>query len=245
MRFGPWWLSDYVLKIIAGYAVGLGWLWWQAPRHNIRRNQLTSFLWSIVLGALSVGRLGYGVYHSDYFAQHPVAILRFRMTGGIQGDFALAGGLLALLLWCRRVQQPPAKLVSLVTPAALCVIAGAWWGCAGLGCAWGREVLSVPPWARWAITAGPDLYHTVLPRYAVQAIGAGLALALAIISAPVSGTSGGWALVIYFCGAAALSFWRADPVPFLWGQRMDLVWSLCLGAIVAALLLSGQRKMRT
>lgn len=233
MRIGPWQLQPYSLRLGWGVLAGLIWLWGAAPRYGLRRDQSVALLWSVVGGALLMGRMGYVAGNFSYFAQHPWAVVQVGAAGGIHGGSAWAGGLAALLLWsCRRPAARQAAL-GLVTPAALAVAAGAWWGCAEAGCAWGREVASVPAWARWTVVSAPDLYHLVAQRYAVQGAAALWAVGL-IPLAVVLKRRGAWAAVLYLVGEAALTWWRADPVPLVGRWRADFWLDVGLAVGLAA-----------
>ncbi|RLC90462.1 MAG: hypothetical protein DRI37_01365 [Chloroflexi bacterium] len=220
MYLGPWFVQEYTLRIGGGVLAGLLWLWIAGPRRQFTHSQLTGLLWAVAAGALLVGRVGYVAENVAYFAQHPLDVVRPWSVGGLHEIGTWLGGLAAAGIWAFRAKQPWMAVFTLLAPAALLVAAGGGWGCAAAGCAWGREALSVPDSQRWLISNGPDLYHTVMPRYPVQAAGALWALALALAAMFVR-RCGLLAVSLYLAGMAALTFWRGDPVPMLGSQRLD------------------------
>lgn len=229
MSMGFWQLQPYSLRLGGGVLVALLWLWWAAPRYGLHRVQSVGVVWAVLLGGLVGGRIGYAVGNPVYFAQHPWDLFRLARVGGLHGAGAWLGGLGAALCWTRREPGRWSAVLAWLTPAALAVAAGAWWGCAAAGCAWGRTVprpAALVPW----VSLSPDLYHDVTFRYAVQPVAALWALALIPFAVALK-QQGGWAAVLYWVGAALLTGWRADPVPLLGGWRVDtwLDWGLALG----------------
>ncbi|MGC9399779.1 MAG: prolipoprotein diacylglyceryl transferase family protein [Anaerolineae bacterium] len=235
MYIGPWRIWPYTWRVGAGLALALLWLWGAAPSYGLERRRLTVTLWLLALGALAGGRLGYTLEHLRYFRARPEEVLAFRQTGGFHGVGVWVGGglVLAATLGRRSSERKVWKTLSWLTPAALLVAAGAWWGCADAGCAWGREVLTTPDWLRWAIVRLPDLYHTIRPRYPVQ-----MAAALsALLAAGLAALYPRFALLCgagYMLSVAALGVLRADTAPIIGGVRLDSwlhLWlALTLGA---------------
>lgn len=231
MRIAFWWIDLYTLWALLGVLGGSVWLVARAPHFSMSRAALPGLLWAVAVGALLAGRIGYVAGHGEYFAVHLGQILAPWRAGGLYGGSAWLGGLLAVLLYARWQHRPLCELLSLLAPAALLVAAGAWRGCAAAGCAWGKEALLAPRWAGWLVVDAPDLYHTLAPRYAVQALGVGWALATAALAATLR-RCGGLAVALYLVGEAALTAWRADPMPVVGPFRVD--WLLDVG--LAALL---------
>lgn len=231
MCIRPWWIHPYTLKVSCGVLVALLVLWWRAPRYKIERRRLFPWLWAVMALALLGGRAGYVVGHWAYFVRHPLAFFQLDQVGGLHGGSALAGGLIAAWLWARAGAWRLRTVLDFLSPAVLCVAASAWWGCLGVGCAWGREVLVAAGWQQWLVAELPDIYRTVVPRYAVQPIGAVWALTLAAF-ASVRRDWGAVALDAYVLGTAGLTFLRADVVPQLVHLRSDFVLDLVLFAVV-------------
>ncbi len=211
-----------------------------APRRGLDRRRMIGLVWILAAGALLGGRLGYVLEHVSYFAARPGEILAIRQTGGLHGIGAWIGGALAFFMHTRWTSATWRPLLRLVVPAGLLVAAGAWWGCADAGCAWGREAPNAPLALRWLVVGAPDLYHVFRPRYAVQGIAALLALLM-----------GGLAMLFprrsclfiagYMLGLAALISLRADPALMLAGHRLD-GWTHLVCAIGSiGLYIMGQR----
>jgi prolipoprotein diacylglyceryltransferase len=227
MYLGPWFAQKYTLWVGGGVLAGLFWLWIAGPRRRFTHSQLTALLWTVAGGALLVGRAGYVAANAAYFTQHPLDAAQPWSVGGLHEIGTWLGGLAAASIWAFRAKQPWMAVLTLLAPSALLIAAGGGWGCAAAGCAWGREALSVPENQRWFISNGPDLYHTVMPRYPVQAAGAIWALALASAAMLVR-RCGLLAVGLYLAGMAVLTFWRGDPVPMLGSYRLDTFLYLSL-----------------
>ncbi len=227
MRIGPWWIPLYTLRVTLGAALGVLWLWWAAPRRGFSRARAAGLLWSVAAMALLAARLGYALGQPAYFRAHPADLWRLTAVGGVHGASAWLGGLLAAWIWARWADRAPTEVWNLLAPASLLVAAGAWWACLDRGCAWGRVALSSPPGWRWAVAELPDLYHVVMPRYAVQTLGAAGALLLLPLALGERRCAG-LAVALYLVGAAALTHLRADPVPQLGPYRADLLLNVAL-----------------
>jgi prolipoprotein diacylglyceryltransferase len=235
MRIGPWWIELYTLRVLSGALGGLLSLWQRAPAYGLSRRTTGGWLWGIALVALLCGRAGYVVGHHLYFNQQPQEILRLREVGGLHGGTALVGSLIVLLFWARVTRRTFNELLSWLAPAILLIAAGAWWGCGNAGCAWGRPT-AMSLRSSWFVTQAPDVYGTVLPRYAVQNLGALCAFLLAVV-ALLAQSNASAALALYELAAGALTFLRADDVPMIAGLRVDslqdvgIAWVILLGLI--------------
>ena len=176
MNIGFGWIAGYAVRVGLGICLGLIWLWYAAPLFHIKRQYLAKWCWILALIALVTGRFGYGFMHKAYFLQNPLHLFQLHRYGGIHGESALLGALAGLCIWAKLwdkrkshektehstyTAQSITQLLALFTPAILCVIAGAWWACIQTGCAWGMVVDQSNPPARWLLTNGPDLYHTI------------------------------------------------------------------------------------
>lgn len=232
MHIGPWWIQPYTVRVAVGGLLGLCWLWWAAPRRGFSREQISLWLWGLSLIAVLAGRLGYIVENHVYFAQNPQAMANIFRFGGLHGGFAFVGALLALWLGSLLRRACFESLLGLFAPAMLCVAAGAWSACSNLGCAWGHEIYTVPQRARWLLIELPNIYHSVAPRYPIQAWGALLALALALLYVFGGSKGGGW-LIFYFLGSASITLLRADPVLMLGTWRIDTVLNFFAAVFLA------------
>lgn len=232
MRIGAWWIAPYRLKVVAGSLVALVWLWWRAPNYGLVRRRIVIGVWALTLGALLCGRLGYVLVHRPYFTQHPGMLVRVDKIGGFQGLGIWIGALAVCTVWATLQHCAFSRLLGWLAPAGLCLTAAAWWGCADVGCAWGREVLTPPTWARWLVAEGPDIYRAVAPRYAVPALAMGWAIVTALLALTPT-FEGARALALYLAGAAALTLLRADPMPHALGVRADTMVTSALALALA------------
>lgn len=233
-------MHTYTLRLMVGVVVGLVWLWFAGPRRGFERQQLSGLVWAVAGGALFLGRVGYVLSQRAYFLHHPWDMFRLWEIGGWHGSGAWLGGIVAAWIWSRAAGRSLAPVLSLLAPSALLVVAGAWYGCADAGCAWGREMLAPHPLLRWAVVEGPDLYRTVMPRYAVRIAGAVWAVVTAGLAVGL-GKRSLWAVSLYAAGAAGLSFLRADPVLMLGPYRCDLILNAALALLTAGLQMRDSR----
>lgn len=107
-------------------------------------------LLGIPLG-LAGARLGFVVQNLDYFAAHPLDVLRIRM-GGLSIHGVLAGVALAILAFSRRRRVSAAGLADLAAPSILLAQAIGRWGNF-----FNREVVGYPTQLPWGFYVPPEL----------------------------------------------------------------------------------------
>ena len=248
MNIGSWYISVYTLRLGSSICLGSTWLWYTAPKYHIKRQLLATCCWVTGLSALVGGRIGYGLMHSAYFLQNPTQFILLHHTGGLHGASALLGGLAGLFIWqiCTQMDNTDKitpyngdtltfnQYLTYFTPAFLCVIAGAWWACMEIGCACGRAIGLENPGMRWLLADGPDLYHTILPRFPVQLVGMIWALVIAGTSTIRSQHLHGDVpyLMLYCLGAAVLTLFRGDTVPTIGPVRIDTLENLGIAFVL-------------
>lgn len=103
----------------------------QAPAHQAL-DFVQAGLW-ICLGAISGGRLVYTTIHSAYYRTHSLEILQV-FQGGLAWQGALAGALLAFVLYALIARQSPGNLADGLLPLAVCLTGAACMGCWLEGC---------------------------------------------------------------------------------------------------------------
>ena len=240
-------MTGYTLRLGCSIVLSLIWLWFAAPLFHIERSYLIKLVWVLSILALVCGRLGYVLMHITYFSQNPLQLFQLHRTGGIHGESSLLGGLIGLGIWAahrnRRLlagekvptthdaqsfSQSFEYLLALFTPAILCVAGGAWWACMQTGCAWGRAINLYDARFHWLLISGPDLYHTIRPRYPVQLLGIMWALVTATLSAIRSHHvyHGTLTLMLYCVGATVLTLLRGDSVPTVGQLRVDTIQNI-------------------
>ena len=92
-------MTGYSFRLGGGIGIGLIWLWFAAPQFHIKRSHLIKSVWVLSLFTLAAGRLGYVLMHIEYFCQNPVHLLQLHRVGGVHGESALIGGLIAIGIW--------------------------------------------------------------------------------------------------------------------------------------------------
>jgi phosphatidylglycerol:prolipoprotein diacylglycerol transferase len=173
------------------------------------------------MGSLLGARLGFVLWHWDYYRILPREILQWQ-RGGLIWEGAVLGGLLVwLALWLLAGEpalQAADRLTRLVVPVAVAV----WLACLPLGCAYGLPAQGQP----WGLPAPDETGHMVM-RIPTQILAALTLLASAILlewRLPPAAPAGRRAALVILALAINLflfSFLRGDPLPILWGWRLD------------------------
>ncbi len=222
-------MPTMTLWIVVALSAALLWLYVIAPRRDVARDALLRLAWMSAVGALVGGRIAYAVDHFDYFRTYPLHLLGLHRAPGLGGEGAWLGAMVAAWLWHRATHYPWRRTVALLAPPLLLLSAAGWWACAEVGCGWGRIALRAPSVLRLIVVSAPDLYHTVMPRYAVQVLKAGGMLLLAAIALRERWSAA--ALMVAWLWSALLTALQGDPQLTCAGVRLD--------ALVALLMVAG------
>jgi len=154
----------YGILIVAGALVGA----WVATIEAKRRGIDTDHVWNGLLLALILGVIGARLYHVissptgttigfDYYVQNPMEVLNFRQGGlGIYG--AVAGGLVAILIYVRYAKLSFWTMVDIAIPGLFLGQAIGRWGNF-----FNQELYGYPTTLPWGITI--DAAHR-LPMFA-------------------------------------------------------------------------------
>ncbi|MBK8023443.1 MAG: hypothetical protein IPK19_18935 [Chloroflexi bacterium] len=132
-------------------------------------------------------------------------------------------------------------------PALALLALGGWIGCAAAVCAWGKEVTTLADYPAWAVGWTRDVYNLYAPRYNTQLYGAALAIGLLIVAVwrPAQSAGRFWlVLALLGAGMALIGFWRADPVPVVFGLRADQIADVVVAGWAAVLYVYSQRRPR-
>ncbi len=235
-------MASFTLRIVLALALALLWMRWTAARRGFTDREAWSLSLWVAIGALLGGRLAFLFLHADYFRHNPLASFALRAAPGLGGEGAWMGALLAAWLWSRRAGHALRAVLAFLAPALLFVAAGGWWACAEAGCGWGAEALRVPAWQRPLVRDAPDLYHTVMPRYAVQTLKAGGMVLLAVVA--MRPRRALLALALALLWSALLTGWQGDPQPRWEVLRLDAALDLLLGCSLLLVQIHPGRIMR-
>jgi phosphatidylglycerol:prolipoprotein diacylglycerol transferase len=243
-------VPTYTVLLDLGLILGLVLTYFEGKR--LLQNGETALdlgLWTVIGGILG-GRIGYVAANWSVFGQELGRIIRI-WEGGLSFHGAFLGGLAVIAVFTLLQRQrehavPFWKLGDMVTPGLSLGIAFGWAACLMGGSAYGK----IGEGFGYAIL--PDLLGVEAPRFATQAFGLGLALALFLAfwlmrkQWPFAGTSFLMFNMLYFTGQFFLAFSRGDEAIYLgpWrlGQIFDLV--LALAAAVGLLALWWQARGR-
>lgn len=202
----------YLFSIVLGLGAALGLLWagWQSQeKHALQTVNAGLFA---LLGSLLGGRVAYIAAHWSYFQNHRGEMAQIYL-GGIAWPGALAGGVLAVVIYSTIVHQPSGQLLDALLPLLGLVAISAWLGCWLDGCAYGQVSQ-----AWWALPARNE-WGVMARRVPVQLLGALLILAILGLADRIR-----WRLLIpgqlallVLSGLTAILFWlsflRADSAP--------------------------------
>lgn len=241
LSFGPLVISTYTFLIDLGLIASLAWLWYRAPAHNRQPSRWLDAGLATTVGALLGGRLAFGIANWAYFQNHFFEIFKL-WEGGYSWIGAMAGGAVALLVYCRTRAEPlPLLLDELALPVLFLATLG-WVGCAAVSCAAGQ---TVPPGTLPFAVNWPDLYGVILPRWPTQLIGFFLSLIALVIllfqrdAHLPQGVRFAIALTSLAFITFVVSTVRGDDMPLVGTWRLDTVANaitlgLGLIAVVAA-----------
>jgi phosphatidylglycerol:prolipoprotein diacylglycerol transferase len=221
--------SVYTFALLLGIAasLGLAWVALEAPRKQVVP-ALNAGLWALA-GGLAGARLAHVAAHWSYFSERGIELVLIQ-RGGLAWPGALAGGLLAAVLYAGMSHQNPGALLDLLIPLGTAVAVGAWLACWLDGCAYGA------PAAGWWGLPALDEWGEWGRRVPVQLIGALLTLgvyalvqrARAFLPAPGEATL--LAVALFSTGMFALSWLRADPALLAGPLRLEAWAALAFAA---------------
>jgi len=239
---------SYPILFALGTLAGLGWLLLMDPQRRAggarrdpdaaARLRLDAGLAALATGLVGA-RLGYVAAHAGYFANHlgEAFVLSAGGLSWVGGALGALTGVAALAALRRSSAWVLAD--ALAIPAAL-LAAASWTGCLLDGCGFGRPLpaAATSPFAS-------DFFHSRLPRWPTQLLGAlaCFSLALGLLALEPRGLRPGLLACLTLTGlglmALALSFTRGDPLPLWGGVRLD-----ALGAAAVAVLGIGGTVLR-
>jgi phosphatidylglycerol---prolipoprotein diacylglyceryl transferase len=226
---------SFSIFIALGACLGLFWIARQSgPKLALPR--VEAGMW-ILLGGLIGGRTLYVVVSWLYYRDHLLEGLQF-YRGGLSWPGALAGGLIALVVFAVLNRLSPALLAENLLPLLTTVSIGAWLGCWLAGCAYG-----VTSDAWWSLPS-PDEWGVIANRWPVQIWGAllivGFLAVLDLLVAPAR-LKPGYRALLGLLGLSliqlGMTFLRADPGLTWYGLRLEAWGALafCLLAVFGLL----------
>ncbi|MBI3920289.1 MAG: prolipoprotein diacylglyceryl transferase [Armatimonadetes bacterium] len=129
-------IHTYGLLIVGGFAVAMWWSVGECKRRGLPpETGLDYATWALISGILGA-RLLYVLLNWSEYSEDPVSIFRLPQ-GGLSFHGSVAGGILAIFVFCRRRQLNFWRMADMLTP---CVILGypiARMGCLFNGCCYG------------------------------------------------------------------------------------------------------------
>lgn len=243
-RLGPFTVTGYAALVDVGLLSGAVIACLEARRRGLSPARVLDAALAAALGGLAGGRTAYVAAHWAYYGDHVRRALR-PWDGGLAWHGGLAGGLVAVLIYCAARRTSLRTMLDVLTPGAAVLAICAWLGCLLNGCAYGLETYPGQGLLRTLSLDLPDLYGIQAPRVAVQLLGAGwsaVALAAVVIAGRrtrLEGLAFSLWLALYSVGSFGLGFLRANEAALVAGWRASQVADLVLAVTGAAALLVG------
>jgi len=226
--------SAYSLLFAAGVLTSLLWLAASGPARQ--RTAAIDAALAALAGGLIGARAAYVGAHLSLYAERPLEVLFF-WQGGLSWAGGAAGAVAGLGLYAWATRQPLWPLAdALALPAGLLALAG-WAGCWAEACAYGRRAE-----AGWMTPSAADLFGLMAPRWPTQALGVACSLATVGLLAWLhgqrlpAGLLASLSLTLVAAVALAISFLRGDPVPGVFGLRLEAVGAGAVCAVSALVL---------
>ncbi len=234
----------YLFSLLLGFGAALGLLWVGLQSPEGEALQAVNAGLVALFGGLLVGRLAYVAAHWQYFQAHRGEILQL-FLGGLAWPGALAGGVLAVIIYAALTSQSAGRLLDALLPLLGMVAFSAWLACWLDGCAYGPVAQG---W--WALPARNE-WGVIARRVPVQLIGAVSVLLILVLvdrfreRMPLPGQAGLLALCVLALQLLGLSFLRADPSPSWQGLHLESWAALVLAAcfLLALVVLSLNKKL--
>ena len=130
-------IYSYGVMIALAFITGILFAMKEAKRIGENPERILDISLYIILGALIGGRLGYVIFHLDYYLKNPIKILYFR-----QGGLSFLGGFLIAFFLCwlyvKRTKISFWKFADIASPSIAMGIGIARIGCFLNGCCFGR-----------------------------------------------------------------------------------------------------------
>jgi phosphatidylglycerol:prolipoprotein diacylglycerol transferase len=239
-RLGNFTVTGYAALVDVGLIVGTAVACLAARRRGMRAAHALDGALAAALGGLAGGRAAYVAANWAYYQTHVRRALR-PWDGGLAWHGALAGGLVAVVIFCAVRRLSLKSMLDALAPGVAVLAGCAWLGCLMNGFAYGIETYPGQG-LLWALSLElPDIYGIRAPRVAVQLLGAGWS-AIVLVALLIAGRrprSQGlvfplW-LALYSAGSFGLGFVRADEVAMIAGWRVDQVADLALAVIGGAM----------
>jgi phosphatidylglycerol:prolipoprotein diacylglycerol transferase len=243
-RLGRFTVTGYAALVDIGLLGGAVVACLAARQRGLNPARVLDAALAAAIGGLIGARAVYVVAHWAYYETHVRRALR-PWDGGLAWHGGLAGGLVAVSVYCAIRRTSLRRVLNVLTPGIAVLAVCSWLGCLMNGCAHGIETYPGQG-LFWALSLElPDLYGIWAPRVAVQLLGAGwsaVALAAVILAGRRTRFEGLvfplW-LALHTVGSFGLGFLRADEVGLVAGWRADQVADLALAVAGAVALLVG------
>ena len=118
------WYSIFIVSgmLLAGILISI-----EAKKHNIEQSFVSNLVfWCIVFGIIGA-RVYYVLFNLDYYSIYPMEIVKI-WNGGLAIHGGLIAGTITLLVYCRKYNVNPLKMIDIAIPYVILAQAIGRWG---------------------------------------------------------------------------------------------------------------------
>lgn len=124
---GSFSITWYSVCILVGIALAGLIIGKEAKKHNIPNYFVTNLIfWCIVFGIVGA-RIYYVLFNLDYYSVYPMEIIKV-WNGGLAIHGGIIGGIITLILYCKKYNVNPLKMMDIVVPGVIIAQAIGRWG---------------------------------------------------------------------------------------------------------------------
>ena len=127
INLGPLTITWYSICILTGIIVATILIVKEAKKFNISSNFVTNLIfWCVIFGIVGA-RIYYVLFNLDYYSASPLEVIKI-WNGGLAIHGGIIGGVITLILYCRKYNVNPLRMADIAAPSVLVAQALGRWG---------------------------------------------------------------------------------------------------------------------
>ena len=127
INLGPLTITWYSICILTGIIVAAILITKEAKKFNISSNFVTNLIfWCVIFGIVGA-RIYYVLFNLDYYSASPLEVIKI-WNGGLAIHGGIIGGVITLILYCRKYNVNPLRMADIAAPSVLVAQALGRWG---------------------------------------------------------------------------------------------------------------------
>ncbi|MBQ9012745.1 MAG: prolipoprotein diacylglyceryl transferase [Bacilli bacterium] len=127
INLGPLTITWYSICILTGIIVAAILIVKEAKKFNISSNFVTNLIfWCVIFGIVGA-RIYYVLFNLDYYSASPLEVIKI-WNGGLAIHGGIIGGVITLILYCRKYNVNPLRMADIAAPSVLVAQALGRWG---------------------------------------------------------------------------------------------------------------------